>query len=163
MKNQKKEIEPRVKGFIKKIDKSTVTFVCAKDWHYDPHLECMVSDGDTVTMRLPITRSILDEAIALSLDYVQFTIDNGEIIDIKKLKKPERPTELESTLRDKLRVTVDTLIKMKTDMGMVKESELIQRLYTEHGIESVEAKRIITQLIREGTIYYAREGYLEKT
>jgi len=55
------------------------------------------------------------------------------------------------------------IIEMEKETGMVEKTALLQRLETEHEINAMEAERLIGQLIKEGTIYSPREGYLKKT
>ncbi|MEM1563235.1 MAG: minichromosome maintenance protein MCM [Candidatus Bathyarchaeia archaeon] len=67
------------------------------------------------------------------------------------------------SLRDKLQVLLSMLTEMEKEIGMVDKTALINRLETEYKIPRVEAERLINQLLREGTIYEPREGYLKKT
>jgi len=66
------------------------------------------------------------------------------------------------SLRDKLQVVLSTLVEMERETGMVERDVLLEEL-KKHGIEQREAERLIGQLIRDGTIYEPREGYLKKT
>ena len=52
---------------------------------------------------------------------------------------------------------------MERETGMVKKSELLEKLETDFEIQSLEAERLIGQLLREGTIYAPKEDYLKKT
>ncbi|MEM3874326.1 MAG: minichromosome maintenance protein MCM [Candidatus Bathyarchaeia archaeon] len=67
------------------------------------------------------------------------------------------------SLRDKLQVLLSVLAEMEKEIGMVNRADLINRLETEYNISRIEAERLIGQLLREGTIYEPREGYLKKT
>ncbi|MEM0008244.1 MAG: minichromosome maintenance protein MCM [Candidatus Bathyarchaeia archaeon] len=67
------------------------------------------------------------------------------------------------SLRDKLQVLLSVLTEMEKEIGMVDKTALINRLETEYKIPRIEAERLINQLLREGTIYEPREGYLKKT
>ena len=62
-----------MKGFIKKIDKNTITFVCAEDWYIDPYASEPIPIGNTVTLKLPIKKEILDKAVALCTKSVSYT------------------------------------------------------------------------------------------
>ncbi len=77
-------------------------------------------------------------------------------IDIIMTGKPK-------SLRDKLQVVLGTLIEMEKDTGMVERSALLEKLETESSILSGEAERLLGQMLREGTIYSPKEGYLKKT
>jgi DNA replicative helicase MCM subunit Mcm2 (Cdc46/Mcm family) len=67
------------------------------------------------------------------------------------------------SLRDKLQVLLSLLTEMEKEIGMVDRTALINRLEAEYKIPRNEAERLISQLLREGTIYEPREGYLKKT
>jgi replicative DNA helicase Mcm len=67
------------------------------------------------------------------------------------------------SLRDKLQVLLSVLTEMEKEIGMVNRADLINKLETEYNISKMEAERLISQLLREGTIYEPREGYLKKT
>jgi DNA replicative helicase MCM subunit Mcm2 (Cdc46/Mcm family) len=60
-------------------------------------------------------------------------------------------------------VLLSVLAEMEKEIGMVDKTALINRLETEYNISRTEAERLIGQLLREGTIYEPREGYLKKT
>ena len=67
------------------------------------------------------------------------------------------------SLRDKLQVLLSVLSEMEKEIGMVDRAALVNKLETEYKIPRIEAERLIHQLLREGTIYEPREGYLKKT
>jgi len=67
------------------------------------------------------------------------------------------------SVRDKLQVILGSIVEMEKETGMVEKSALLEKLATEHEVNAAEAERLIGQLIREGTIYEPREGYLKKT
>lgn len=67
------------------------------------------------------------------------------------------------SLRDKLTVILHSIVEMEKETGIVEKSALLDKLATEHEISAPEAERLIGQLIREGTLYSPREGYLKKT
>jgi len=67
------------------------------------------------------------------------------------------------SVRDKLQVILGSIIEMEKETGIVEKSALLDRLAKEHEISAPEAERLIGQLIKEGTIYSPREGYLKKT
>jgi DNA replicative helicase MCM subunit Mcm2 (Cdc46/Mcm family) len=67
------------------------------------------------------------------------------------------------SLQDKLRIILSLLMEMEKETGTVKRSDLLDRLSSEFDIQRGEAERLIGQLIREGTVYEPRNGYLKKT
>ena len=98
---------------------------------------------------IAIMRKSLEES---GIDISSHKID----IDIIMTGKPK-------SLQDKLRLVLNVLVEMERDTGVVKRTELIERLTTEYELMRAEAERLIGQLIREGTIYEPRNGYLKKT
>ena len=92
-----------------------------------------------------------------SLEEVGIDVSSRKIdIDIIMTGKPK-------SLQDKLRVVLSEIVEMERETGMVKKSELLETLETEYEITSFEVERLIGQLLREGTIYSPKEGYLKKT
>ncbi|MCL6578160.1 MAG: minichromosome maintenance protein MCM [Candidatus Bathyarchaeota archaeon] len=67
------------------------------------------------------------------------------------------------SMRDKLQVILSTLAEMERETGMVEKAALLNELEAKYKIPKGDADRLITQLLREGTIYEPREGYLKKT
>lgn len=67
------------------------------------------------------------------------------------------------SMRDKLQTILSTLMQMEKETGIVEKSALLNELETNYKIPKGEAERLIGQLLREGTIYEPREGYLKKT
>jgi len=78
-------------------------------------------------------------------------------------KHPKNQTFELGALQDKIRAVREILGNMERDKGVAKREELIVRLEKELGIPRDESERIIGMLIREGTIYEPRSGYLKKT
>jgi replicative DNA helicase Mcm len=92
-----------------------------------------------------------------SLEEVGIDVSSRKFdIDIIMTGKPK-------SLQDKLRVVLSSIVEMERETGMVKKSELLEKLETEFEIQSLEAERLIGQLLREGTIYAPKEDYLKKT
>jgi DNA replicative helicase MCM subunit Mcm2 (Cdc46/Mcm family) len=58
---------------------------------------------------------------------------------------------------------ISKLMEMEKEAGLVEKRALIEELESKHKIQRAEAERLIGQLLREGTIYEPREGYLKKT
>jgi replicative DNA helicase Mcm len=77
-------------------------------------------------------------------------------IDIIMTGKPK-------SVRDKLQTVLSTLMEMEKETGLVEKTALLNELETKYQISRGEAERLIGQLLREGTIYEPREGYLKKT
>jgi len=95
--------------------------------------------------------------MGLSLKEVGIDVTSGkQDIDIIMTGRPK-------SVRDRLQVILGKIIEMEKETGIVEKAALLQRLETEHEINAMEAERLIGQLIKEGTIYSPREGYLKKT
>jgi len=77
-------------------------------------------------------------------------------IDIIMTGKPK-------SMRDKLQIVISALVEMEKDTGIVEKIALLNELEAKYKISKGEADRLISQLLREGTIYEPREGYLKKT
>ena len=92
-----------------------------------------------------------------SLEEVGIDISSHKIdIDIIMTGKPK-------SLRDKLQIVLGTIVEMERETGMVQRSALLERLESEYEVVGPEAERLIGQLLKEGTIYSPKEGYLKKT
>jgi replicative DNA helicase Mcm len=77
-------------------------------------------------------------------------------IDIIMTGKPK-------SVRDKLQVVISTLMELEKETGMVERATLLAELDEKYKVSRGDAERLIGQLLREGTIYEPREGYLKKT
>jgi replicative DNA helicase Mcm len=67
------------------------------------------------------------------------------------------------SMRDRLQIILTTLIEMEKETGMVEKEALETELEEKYKISRTEANRLFSQLLREGTIYEPREGFLKKT
>jgi hypothetical protein len=54
-------------------------------------------------------------------------------------------------------------MQMEKETGIVERIALLNELETKYTIPRGETERLVSQLLREGTIYEPREGYLKKT
>lgn len=98
---------------------------------------------------ITITRRSLEE---VGVDMASHMMD----IDVIMTGKPK-------SLRDKLKVILDSILDTSKETGMVEKKALIELLETKHSINVAEAERLLSQLFKEGTIYSPREGFLKKT
>jgi len=67
------------------------------------------------------------------------------------------------SMRDRLQVILTTLMDMEKETGMVERAALEAELEEKYKVSRGDAERLLGQLLREGTIYEPREGYLKKT
>jgi replicative DNA helicase Mcm len=88
----------------------------------------------------------------VGIDLSSYKID----IDLIMTGKPK-------SVRDKLQTVLSTLMQMEKETGIVEKTALLNELEAKYTIPTGEADRLIAQLLREGTIYEPREGYLKKT
>jgi replicative DNA helicase Mcm len=126
-------------------------------------LESLVRTAEA-RARLALRKDVLAEdaeaAIAImrrSLEEVGIDVSSSRIdIDLIMTGKPK-------SLRDKLQTVLSTIMEMERETGLVEKAALLIELEEKYKISRGEAERLVGQLLREGTIYSPREGYLKKT
>ncbi len=113
-----------------------------------------------VALRKEILAEDAEAAIAImkrSLEEVGIDVSSHKMdIDLIMTGKPK-------SLRDKLGVVLSAIVTLEKETGMVEKKALLEKLETEYDIVGAEAERLIGQLLKEGTIYSPKEGYLKKT
>ena len=111
-------------------------------------------------LRKEVLAEDAEAAIAImtrSLNEVGIDVSTKKVdIDIIMTGKPK-------SLRDKLQVVLREIIDMEKETGMVEKRALLEKLEKDYDIRQVEAERLLGQLIRDGTIYEPREGFIKKT
>jgi len=126
-------------------------------------LESLVRTAEA-RARLALRKEILAEdaeaAIAImnrSLEEVGIDVSSSKFdIDLIMTGKPK-------SLRDKLQTVLSTIMEMQRETGLVEKIALLDELETKYKIPAGEAERLLGQLLREGTVFEPREGYLKKT
>ncbi len=108
--------------------------------------EVLTEDAEAA---ITIMKRSLEE---VGIDMSSYKID----IDLIMTGKPK-------SVRDKLQTVLSTLMEMEKETGIVEKTALLNELETKYTIPIGEAERLIAQLLREGTIYEPKEGYLKKT
>jgi replicative DNA helicase Mcm len=126
-------------------------------------LESLVRTAEArarVALRKEVTAEDAEAAVAImkrSLEEVGIDLSSYKIdIDIIMTGKPK-------SMRDRLQIILSALMEMEKETGMVERAALFDELETKYKIPRGEADRLIGQLLREGTIYEPKEGYLKKT
>jgi len=113
-----------------------------------------------VALRKEVTSEDAAAAITImkrSLEEVGIDLSSYKVdIDLIMTGRPK-------TLRDKLSTVLSTLMSMEKVTGIVEKDALVNELETKQKIPRAEVERMISQLLREGTIYEPREGCLKKT
>ena len=113
-----------------------------------------------VALRKKVTAQDAEAAITImqrSLSEVGIDVSLNKVdIDIIMTGRPK-------SVRDKLRSVLSVLMGMEKETGMVDKSALITEMEEKHNIPRTDTERMISQLLREGTIYEPREGSLKKT
>ena len=113
-----------------------------------------------VALRKEVTAEDAEAAIAImkrSLEEVGIDMSSYKVdIDIIMTGRPK-------SIRDRLAIVLSTLMDMEKVTGIVEKDALVSELETKHKIPRGEIERMISQLLREGTIYEPREGCLKKT
>jgi replicative DNA helicase Mcm len=126
-------------------------------------LESLVRIAEARTrsaLRKEVTAEDAEASIAImkkSLEEVGIDLSSYKMdIDIIMTGKPK-------SVRDKLQTVLSTLMELEKETGMVERVALLNELEDKYKVPRGEAERLIGQLLREGTIYEPREGYLKKT
>jgi replicative DNA helicase Mcm len=113
-----------------------------------------------VALRKEVLAEDAEAAIAImkrSLEEVGIDVSSYKMdIDLIMTGKPK-------SVRDKMHVVLSVLIAMEKETGIVEKAAFVSELESKHEIPRAETERMIGQLLREGTIYEPREGYLKKT
>jgi replicative DNA helicase Mcm len=113
-----------------------------------------------VALRKEVLAEDAETAIAImrrSLEEVGIDVSSRKIdIDIIMTGKPK-------SIRDKLSVILGLISSMEKETGMVEKTMLLERLQTEYDIGSSEAERLIGQMLKEGTLFSPKSGYVKKT
>jgi replicative DNA helicase Mcm len=92
-----------------------------------------------------------------SLEQVGIDVTTGEIdIDILYTGKPR-------SLQLLLQKVLEVISEIERITGIVKDEELYETLIQDHGINRMEASRLIGVLMRDGTIYSPRPGFYKRT
>ena len=92
-----------------------------------------------------------------SLEQVGVDVTTGEIdIDILYTGKPR-------SLQNQLQKVLQVIGEMERISGSVKETDLYEALSTDYGINRSEGARLISVLMKDGTIYMPRPGYYRRT
>jgi replicative DNA helicase Mcm len=113
-----------------------------------------------VSLRDKVTIEDAEKAIdimKISLEQVGIDISSQKFdIDIIMTGKPK-------SLRDKLSIILGLITRMEKETGVVDKEQLIERLQAEYEILGGEADRLIGQMLKEGTLFAPRDGFLKKT
>jgi replicative DNA helicase Mcm len=112
------------------------------------------------SLRNEVLAEDADRAIGImrtSLEQVGIDVSSQKFdIDIIMTGKPK-------SLRDKLSVLLGLITSMEKETGIVDKARLLERLQSEYDILSGEAERLIGQMLKEGTLFAPRDGFLKKT
>jgi replicative DNA helicase Mcm len=113
-----------------------------------------------VHLREEVTVEDAEAVIALmqrSLEQVGIDVTTGEIdIDILYTGKPR-------SLQLLLQKVLEVISEIERVTGIVKDEDLYETLIQDHGINRMEASRLIGVLMRDGTIYSPRPGFYKRT
>jgi len=113
-----------------------------------------------VALRKEVTGEDAEAAIVImkrSLEEVGIDLSSYKV-DIDLIM-----TGRSKSIRDRLSVILSVLMELEKVTGIVEKDALVNELETKHKIPRGEVERMISQLLREGTIYEPREGCLKKT
>jgi replicative DNA helicase Mcm len=111
-------------------------------------------------LRIKVLEEDAGASVALmkrSLEEVGIDMSSHKIdIDIIMTGKPK-------SMQDKLRTILTTLIEMEKETGIAQKTELLDELSNKFALRRQEAEGLISRLIKEGTVYEPKDGYLKKT
>jgi DNA replicative helicase MCM subunit Mcm2 (Cdc46/Mcm family) len=65
-------------------------------------------------------------------------------------------------MQDKLRVILSEIVELSKDTGMVEKKLLVDEIAEKHKIAVPDIQRLIGRMIKDGTIYEPRPGFLKK-
>ena len=105
--------------------------------------------GEDAEAAITIMKRSLEE---VGIDLSSYKMD----IDLIMTGKPK-------SVRDRMQIILSMLMEMEKATGIVEKAALLSELESKQKIPRSEVERMIGQLLREGTIYEPREGYLKKT
>ncbi|MCK4933745.1 minichromosome maintenance protein MCM [Candidatus Bathyarchaeota archaeon] len=112
-----------------------------------------------IALRKEVTVEDAEAAIAImnkSLEEVGIDMSTHmRDIDIIMVGKPK-------SMQDKLRLILDEVVAMSKETGMVEKKLLVETLFNKYKIETYECHKLIGRLVRDGTIYERRPGFLSK-
>jgi replicative DNA helicase Mcm len=122
---------------------------------------CRVAEARArVALRSTVTAEDAEAAIVImkrSLEEVGIDMSSYKVdIDLIMTGRPK-------SIRDRLGIVISTILEMEKITGIVERDALVNELEAKHKIPRGEVERMISQLLREGTIYEPREGSLKKT
>ncbi len=122
---------------------------------------CRVAEARArVALRSTVTAEDAEAAIVImkrSLEEVGIDMSSYKVdIDLIMTGRPK-------SIRDRLGIVISTIMDMEKATGIVERDALVNELETKQKIPRGEIERMISQLLREGTIYEPREGCLKKT
>ncbi len=113
-----------------------------------------------VALREKVTLEDAERAIDImttSLEQVGIDISSHQFdIDIIMTGKPK-------SLRDKLSIILGLITTLEKETGMVDKERLMEMLQTEYDMVAGDAERLIGQLLKEGTLFAPRDGFIKKT
>lgn len=113
-----------------------------------------------VALRDTVSAEDAEAAIAImkrSLEEVGIDMSSYKVdIDLIMTGRPK-------SIRDRLGIVISTIMDLEKITGIVERDTLVNELETKHKIPRGEIERMLSQLLREGTIYEPREGSLKKT
>ncbi|MGB9622812.1 MAG: Minichromosome maintenance protein MCM, partial [Candidatus Bathyarchaeia archaeon] len=107
--------------------------------------EVTVEDAEAAIM---LVKRCLEET---GMDLSTFKVD----VDLIMTGKPK-------SLRDMLTTIVDIVAELEKETGLAEE-RVVREEALRRGMPEPEYERGIAQLLREGTLFVPRQGYLKKT
>jgi replicative DNA helicase Mcm len=112
-----------------------------------------------IALRTEITVEDAEAAIMImnkSLEEVGIDLSTQmRDIDIIMVGKPK-------SMQDKMRILLNEIVELSKETGMVDRKLLLETLMSKYKIHAEESQKLIGRLIRDGTIYERKPGFLSK-
>ncbi|MEM0254321.1 MAG: hypothetical protein QXK78_07195 [Candidatus Bathyarchaeia archaeon] len=113
-----------------------------------------------MALRHEVTAEDAEAAILLmrkSMEQVGVDLKTGKFdADILLTGKP-------SSLRDKMSAILGIVVELEREAGMAEEKAIVELAKTRCGIPEEEARKLIAEMVRQGTLFEPRPGCLKKT
>ena len=111
-------------------------------------------------LRQQVTAEDAEGAIRITMEsmkQVGIDLSSGKPdIDILLTGKPKGT-------RDKMQHVISAVVELAKDTGMIETDYLVKQLREEKGIQEDDSRKMIARLLKDGTLFEPREGYLKKT
>ncbi|UCG37394.1 MAG: minichromosome maintenance protein MCM [Candidatus Bathyarchaeota archaeon] len=153
--NRLKEFYLEMRAVTEKVEGSPIAITARQ-------LESLVRLAEArarIALRKEVIVEDAEAAIVImnkSLEEVGIDVStNVRDIDVIMVGKPK-------SMQDKLRVILSEIIELSKETGMVERNLLVETVTDKYKFDAIETQRLIGRMVRDGTIYEPRPGFLKK-